>query len=93
MPGSSKRWHSYPGRIGGGKEWHRAQRTEPEWALHVPGQGSSGGRLTLKNTHSDAHLSWGHQELNTEGSAEGSDMAISREEGGEGRRAGNDHLS
>ena len=26
-------------------------------------------------------------------SAEGSEVAISREEGGEGRRAGNDHLS
>ena len=60
--------------------------------MRVPGQGSSGECLTLKNTHSSTNLSWGVRELNTEGSAGGSEVAVSREEGGEGRRAGNDHL-
>lgn len=73
-----------------GKEWHGARRTEPEWALC--GSREAVEDVWPENTHSDAHLSWGHQELNTEGSAEGSDSPFLEKKEGR-RRAGNDHLS
>lgn len=66
-----------------GKEWHRARRTEPEWALHARAGKQWRTSDTEKYTQRRTFV-MGTSEPNTEGSAEGSDVAISREEGGRG---------